>query len=415
MIALPIPIRPAPSGDARPDFRLRRPEALDNLATRIPDDVDVSRLRIVWWYNERPPDGKEAGHKEHVPCSCCKQRKLHWIGCVVQLPDGRYALIGHTCGIRELGPTYQLMQNAFKAEVDLSHGLARIDRIKLHITAAAAELEALATSQAVLGFDRYFHDLGHRFGHLGRHLVATVRSNQGQLSTLEEVHDPEATEHAARKAAKAMVDGTDKIDLFGAIDAAATIEDRRIAVARWRKFVERQPKLYKRQPLTMGECAAWRVLIANQRSTPAKLVAEATELFKPHALHIVGRASHEWSNILLGKLNKDLKAAFDQIDAASKLVADLAAFCAGTNIHRVAAWAKQVEAIERRIGQIIVADGVALCDAQASTRLELPQTCRWPELPELSFVPPPNHRSIPPRESRNRAVLQLSSKPEGAI
>lgn len=365
---------------------MRRPEALDNLATRIPEDVDVSRLRIVWWYNETPPGGKEAGHKEHVPCSCCKQRKLHWIGCVVQLPDGRYALIGNTCGIRELGPAYQLMRNAFKAEVDLSHGLARIERMKVHIMAAAAELEALTTSPAVLGFDRYFHDLSHRFGRLGRHLAATVRSSQGQLSTVDEVYDPEATEHAARKAAKAMVDGTDKIDLFGAIDAAATVEERRIAVARWRKFAERQPKLYKRQPLTMGECAAWRVLVANQRSTPAKLVAEAIDLFAPHALQIVGRASHEWSNTLLRKLSNDMKAAFDKIDAARKLVDDLATFCADANIHRVAAWAKQVEAIERKIRQTIIADGAALCDAEAGTRLELPPTCRWPELPELSAL-----------------------------
>jgi len=178
MIAEPFRIRPTPPVEARRDFRVRRPETLDNLATRIPDDVDVSRLRIVWWYNETPPGGKEAGHKEHVPCSCCKQRKLHWIGCVVQLPDGRYALIGNKCGIRELGPAYQLMRNAFK--------------------------------------------------------VAT--------------------------------------------------------------------------------------------------------------------------------------------------------FCADANIHRVAAWAKQVEAIERKIGQTIVADGAALCDADAGTRLELPQTCRWPELPELSAL-----------------------------
>lgn len=365
---------------------MRRPEALDNLVTCIPDNVDVSRLRIVWWYNETPSGGKEAGHKEHVPCSCCKQRKLHWIGCVVQLPDGRYALIGNTCGIRELGPAYQLMRNAFKAEVDLSHGLARIERMKVHITEAAVELEALVAAPAVLGFDRYFHDLSHGFGRLGRHLAVSVRSNQGRLSTLEEVYDPEATAHAARKAAKAMVDGTDNIDLFSAIDAAATIEDRRIAVARWRKFVERQPKLYKRQPLTMGECAAWRVLLANQRSTPAKLVADAIGLFTPHALQIVGRASSEWSNTLLGKLSNDMKTAFDKVDAAEKLVGDLATFCADTNIHRVAAWAKQVEAVEHKIGQTIVADGAALCDAETGARLELQQTCRWPELPKLSAL-----------------------------
>lgn len=379
MIALPL--RDTPSHETRRDYRLRHPERLENLAERIPDDVEVSNLQIVWWYDETPPGGKQAGHKEHIPCSCCKQRRRHWIGCVVQLPDGRYALIGNTCGSRELGSAYQSMRNAFKAKVDLSHGLARIERMRSHIEAAGAELDALLTSSAVLDFDRYFHDLRHHFGRLGQHLVATVRSNQGLLMAFEKVFDPEATERAAIDVAEQ----THKVHLFEAIEKASTIKERRAAIARWRKFVERQPKQYKKRPLMLGECAGWRVLLANQRSTPQKLVSEAIGLFAPHALHIVSRAPHEWTNIELSKLSKELKAAFDKIDNARELVDELATFCTEANINRVAAWANQVEAIEGKIGEAISTDGAALCN-EADARLELPQTFRWPELPGLSAL-----------------------------
>lgn len=371
------------STSRRREFRLRNPELIGNLVERIPDDLDIAKLRIDWWYDETPPGGKRAGYKEHVPCSCCRQRRLHWVGCVVCLPDGRYALVGNDCGMRELGSAYQIMKNAFKNEAKLAYGLERLERMRDTVTSATAELETLEAAVAVTGFDQYFRDMTHKFGRMSRHLAVSVKSNQGQLIATEEVFDEQATERDARRAAKKLVEGTDELDLYSAIDDAGTAEERRIAVARWRKFAARQPKRYKRQPLYMGDCEAWPILLANQRSTPAQLVREANQLVAPHALRILTKPDHEWSNHSLGQMQNDLKTAFGKIDAAEKLVASLIAFCTSANMRRVAAWAQQVQKMEAKLGQDIVADGSALCDDRSGSRLQLPNGYDWPALSGL--------------------------------
>ena len=351
------------------DLRITDPTGLPGFAASLPDGVGLRA--ILFQYDATPPGGKGAGHKEHIPCAFGHGVK-HWKGYGIELEDDRKALIGKDCGKKHFGLDFQTFENSFRAEASRQYELKRLIALREAVPMALVELQALLTHPSVKGYDDYFAAMRRHFGKMSRELAKSVRSSQGRLTTIEMVRDHKAEEAAARKRAEQQAEASDQPSLLHAIELAETAQERRTAVAQWQAFLQAQPPLWMAAPLDMGPCDAWTILNAAERSTPSALLAAAHAQAVPHARNIATRTSDQWTRKELMAMARGLEKVLDQIESAQSLVRELLAFASHDNVQRLAAWAQEIELMEGKLDQAVVADGRALVDEDTEVRLELP-------------------------------------------
>lgn len=156
-----------------------------------------------------------------------------------------------------------------------------------------------------------------------------MRSSQGRLIAYRKERNEKAEETDARRSNK---------ELFRDWDNAADSNERRRLTAEVRRYIDSRPRIYKDVPIDMGPCDGWRLLIASDRSTPARLAAEALAILstaddsKPIEL---------WGKLAFARLQRDLDAVFGKLDEAAGLVADLQRLASSENRKRIADWAMQ--------------------------------------------------------------------------
>src|SRR5215207_3152148 len=80
------------------EFRIREPQKLAGLTERL--EKGAKPVRILYSYDEKPPGGRKAGHALHVRCAFGHP---HWKGFVVEIEDGRKALVGEDCAREHFG------------------------------------------------------------------------------------------------------------------------------------------------------------------------------------------------------------------------------------------------------------------------------------------------------------------------
>ncbi|MBA4132875.1 MAG: hypothetical protein C0519_15805 [Hyphomicrobium sp.] len=151
-------------------------------------------------------------------------------------------------------------------------------------------------------------------------LAKGVRSSQGRLIAYRKELDRRATEAAAERAQPNLFRSTG-----------------RAAVAAQRKYLDAHP-VYKDVPVDMGPCDGWRLLIVSERSTPARLVAEAFDILSKAD---DDKPIERWGRTDFARLRRSIEDAFAKLDEAAGLVADLLRLASPANQERIAAWARE--------------------------------------------------------------------------
>lgn len=332
-------------------FCIKEPQKLSGLTERI--EKGAVPVRILHGYDETPQGGRKAGHKPHIRCAF---GHLHWHGFVVELEDGRTALIGEDCARDHFGKEIiDHIEGVYNDQKDRQFEVRRLMAIRAAFPAAFEELRALTGTTAVQGFDAFWKTLSHKHGKASRELAACVRSSQGRLIDYRKERDERAEEIAAKKS---------KPELFDAVDTASTLEARRIAVGRLKKFLDSQPHRYKEKPVDIGPCDGWRLLNGSERPL-AKLIGEAVLL---GARIDQAKPIEQWGKSDFARMRRTLDELFAKLDEASGIVADLVKLTSSANLERIADWAHQ------RGQNIQVSD------------LELPPGYAWPQTPAIDAL-----------------------------
>lgn len=302
-------------------FRIKEPQKLPGLTERL--EKGAIPERILHDYDETPLGGRKAGHKPHI--RCCFNH-LHWHGYVTEFQDGRIALLGEDCARRDFGDeVIDAIEGEFNAERDRQYQVQRLIAIRGALPAALAELRILD----VRGFDIVWQTMTHRYGKASQLLARGVRSSQGRLIAYRKERNEKAEEADARRSNK---------ELFRDWDNATDPNERRRLTAEVRRYIDSRPRIYKDVPIDMGPCEGWRLLIASDRSTPARLAAKALAILstaddsKPIEL---------WGKLAFARLQRDLDAVFGKLDEAAGLVANLQRLASSENRERIADWAMQ--------------------------------------------------------------------------
>jgi hypothetical protein len=335
-------------------------------------------VRILHWYDETLPGGRKAGHKPHIICAFGHP---HWLGFVVEIDDGRTALIGQHCAREHFGDeVIDNIKGKFDAEQDRQYQVRRLLAIRDIFPDAIAELRGVAQSIAIIGFDAYIKTMYHGLGKMARELAISVREYEGRLIATEAVYDEAATVEAAKSVAKWLVRDTDEPSLFEQTEVDDA-DQRLAAVARWQQFLARQSKRYRRVPLDMGPCDGWQLLTGRERAKPSTLISSALKLAEGQASRIQQQETEKWTNVHFAEMRNAVTEMFEKLDEAANLAASLLRLAGSANLVRIAAWAQQVERMDGLIGQNIKADGGALIGNTVS--VELPPEYRWPPTPQL--------------------------------
>lgn len=291
-------------------FRIKEPQKFPGLTERI--ERDAAPVRILHDYDETPAGGRKAGHKPHI--RCCFNH-LHWHGYVTEFENGCIGLLGEDCARRDFGDdVIDAIERVYIAERDRQFEIQRLLAIRQVLPSALSELRDLD----VRGFDVVWQSFTHRYGKASQMLARGVRSSQGQLIAYRKELDRKATETAAEKV---------RPDLFRSTGRAAT--------AAQRKYLDANP-VYKDVPVDMGPCDGWRVLIASERSTPARLAAEAFALLSKAD---DDRPIERWGRADFARMRGAIEDTFAKLDAAAGLVADLLRLASPVNRERIADWA----------------------------------------------------------------------------
>lgn len=109
-------------------FQINDPHNLRGLVYEASPDQVVSVLKVY-------PNAQQ-----YVPCAFCVQKQLHRKGLVVELSDGRTALMGHDCGARYLDEKFDALLAIFKHRRETVYYSERV--APLHM-AIAQVLEAM--------------------------------------------------------------------------------------------------------------------------------------------------------------------------------------------------------------------------------------------------------------------------------
>lgn len=303
-------------------FRIREPEKYPGLTERL--EKGAVPVRILHEYDETPPGGRKAGHKPHV--RCCFGHP-HWHGYVVEFEDGSIGLLGENCARRDFGnDVIDAIKGVFDAERDRQYQINRLFAIRAAMPAALGELRKLAGDTR---FDSFWRTLPQRYGKACREMARGVRSSQGTLMGIRQ----ERNENAERKEAEKA-----NPDLFDAYEAAESQEERRIAAARIKKFIERRPRIYKNVEFPMGQCDGWGLLDGSKRPVMADVLARA--------IAAAERADDDkpierWGKADFARMRGDLDELFAKVDEARKAVTELLRFASPANRERIADWAHQ--------------------------------------------------------------------------
>ncbi|MCB1520984.1 MAG: hypothetical protein KDJ37_10465 [Hyphomicrobiaceae bacterium] len=320
-------------------FRIRFPDQLSGLTPSV--EKGVKAQRIVHWYDER------ARAQDKKPLKCCFGHP-HGRGFVVEIEDGRLVLVGRDCAKKDFGFEFDEIVKGFEAEEDLQFQVRRLLAVRETLPAALAELRTLP----VATYDDVWRSFTTGYGKAGRLLAKGLRSSQGRLIAYRRERNEAAEEASARRANKR---------LFEAWESADGAEQRKLA-AEIRRFIDSREPIYKEVPIDMGPCDGWRFILQSERSTPARLVEEATALLT-HADD--GRPVEQWGKSDFARLRRNMDEAFQKLDAAADLVADLLRLTSPTNMERIADWAMQ---------------------AGVDIRLDVPHGYRWPVTPALNSL-----------------------------
>lgn len=218
--------------------------------------------------------------------------------------------------------------------------------IRQVLPAALAELRDLD----VRGFDIVWQAFTHRYGKASQLLARSVRSSQGRLIAYRQERNEKAEEADARRANKA---------LFRQWDNAADAAERRKLTADVRRYIDSRPRIYTDVSVDMGPCDGWRLLIASERSTSARLAAEAFGLLSNSA---ADKPIERWGQKDFAGMRQAIDDAFAKLDEAAGLVADLLQLASPANKERIADWA-----IERKL----------------DFEINLPDGYSWPVTPAL--------------------------------
>lgn len=306
-------------------FRITEPHKYPGLTPRL--EEGARPVRILHYYDETPPGGRKAGHKPHVYCAF---GHLHWHGFVVEIEDGRVALIGQHCAREHFGDeVIDDIEKTFNAAKDRQFEIRRLQAIRAALPAALVEFQNLARDPAITGFDAFWNKLQRENGKASRELAASVRSSQGRLIGYRKERDTDQEEKAAKKA---------RPDLFQDVDYASTESERRSAVKQLKRFLDEQPRQFKVVPFDMGACDGWRLLNGATRPKLETLVAgaalKAKDADKGNAIAQIGLSG-------FAEIRNELKEAFENLDEALRCLKELATLTSPANVERISDWAIQ--------------------------------------------------------------------------
>ena len=302
-------------------FRIKEPQKHPGLTERL--EKGTVPVRILHDYDETPPGGLKAGHKPHI--RCCFGH-LHWHGYIAEFVDGRVGLLGERCARRDFGTdVIDAIERDFNAERDRQFEIQRLFVVRQTLPAALSELRDLD----VRGFDIVWQTFTRRYGKASQMLARGVRSSQGRLIAYRTERNKKAEEAEARRANKS---------LFRDWDNAADAAERRRLTAEVRRYIDSRPHIYMDVPVDMGPCDGWRLLIVSERSTPARLAAEALDL-----LSTADDASpiERWGRSDFARMRRAIDDAFAKLDEAAGLVACLLQLASPANRERIADWSMQ--------------------------------------------------------------------------
>lgn len=292
------------------------PFSIADVVDRIPKGSQ--RPAIVGQYNPR------GGRK--VRCAVCG-RACHWKGYLVELADGRQALVAERqCGRTAFGFAWDEVENSFKTAANRQDDLVRLGRVTPYLEAAEAEARGLAAEGPAQMFGVFLDHLRRAHGPLSQALARAMRAG-GQLIVARQERDREAEEDYARQVNGNLV--ADVEDMT--ISSAARLQARR----RLDHWIGEYGQRFKTVEALLGRCAGGDALTPRVR--PSALFSLAADQYaRASQLSAAGAQGGD-----LGQALRSISAGVDSVREARGLIESLDAFLALNNLALINRFARE--------------------------------------------------------------------------
>lgn len=342
------------------NFFIEDPVVLASIVDAIP--ADVSTPGIAWKYDlphSRPK----------VRCAVCGAHR-HWKGYVVDLGEGRHALLGGDCGRDAFGFVWDREESAFLRLQDRQLDLRRYVAAEPFMASLEAELAEALRSDEVAVFERYMAELRKTFGKFSQALVRAARSD-GRLEGTEKKPDLGASRELAR---------IQRPDLFTAIELAPSEVALDSAKRRLAKYLETTGRVLVDAEVIVGYMDG-RILFT-QGGLPSLVQPLAAALSAIKAARAVAPAEADGIGFDVIRTLENVRVALEEMQRALTIADAFDRFTSIENTALVAEWtAKSGRAFPQHFTPVM--RSLRWGDTR---RLEVPTSWAPPHLPSLALL-----------------------------
>jgi len=339
------------------DLSINDPTVLEGLVSKIcPDD---KLENVLFRYDVAIVYGRSASR---VHCAHCNAPRHHK-GWVVELNEGRKALIGKDCGHKQFELDFKHSENNFKSLEARKNNLMWLQEAAIRIKETSRRYNSLLREPSFTHYNDFMRQLRKEHGQLSQRLGQMLREYPGNLTALIKVRDHQREDARIDQERKSR-------KLSGSSD------DKRLE-KELKQLKRTLPPIYRSDPKHIAQCLGSAAL---NPSDPLQIAKSAAAGLSALADKINGSASETWDKHSFLQAKREEEGLMLKMLSAIEQVNSLADFMSPINLGRI----QRLFEADSELCQTYKVQGSSIVKILDSTFL-----CLHQEYREIALNPPP--------------------------